>query len=180
LSPNPRKERDEFVAGALETCTAQHNKSEFNRQIGITDQEISTYCNCYANALVKVITVGEIRNLIKNGKALDSLQQKIALTDTVCTAEAFPNLPAEDAHSKGVDTYVVARNVEPPYFATLRTCAINEVDRPARCTEMAEFRALGEGLHNVSTLLHLQRARRFGNYYRRSFRSDRQHNRCFE
>jgi hypothetical protein len=60
-----------------------------NRQAGITDQQVDTYCQCYADAMAKQMTVEDITYLAKNNRPSVSLQEKADKIAPTCTRSAL-------------------------------------------------------------------------------------------
>jgi hypothetical protein len=83
------KDRDDFVRQTKLACTASQKQSQLNRQVGVTDAQIGVYCDCYANAISKTVTVDELRYFALNGKAPASMQEKVDQTAPGCTSQAF-------------------------------------------------------------------------------------------
>jgi flagellar basal body-associated protein FliL len=83
------KGRNEVWKGAKEGCVSTQRQSNLNRAVGITNQQIETYCTCFADALVKTVTVDEIRYVATNGKQPDSLQDKVLQAGPKCSSVAL-------------------------------------------------------------------------------------------
>jgi hypothetical protein len=81
--------RDDFVRQTKQACAASQKQNSLNRQIGVTDAQIGVYCDCYANAISKTVTIDELRYFALNGKAPASMQEKVDQTVPGCTDQAF-------------------------------------------------------------------------------------------
>jgi hypothetical protein len=78
------KDRTEFQIGAKQGCMNSQRQNDINRKAGVTDEQINTYCTCYADAIGKAITLDELRHAAANGKQADSVQEKAIQIHTGC------------------------------------------------------------------------------------------------
>jgi hypothetical protein len=82
------KHRQDFIVGARRGCTETQRQDLLNRQVGVTDAQISAYCDCYANALANHLTPDEIVYYAKSGKPSAATQRKIEDLLPTCTRAA--------------------------------------------------------------------------------------------
>ena len=86
LAPDQRQEmRKSAEAG----CIKVQRQAEFNRQMGVTDRQISIYCDCYAAYLARVIEIEELRYYATNGRMPESLTRKIPGAYQACSGKAL-------------------------------------------------------------------------------------------
>jgi hypothetical protein len=71
------KHRKGFIVGARNGCIEAQRQDTLNRQAGITEAQISSYCDCYANALADQLTPDEIVYYAKHEKPSATTQKKI-------------------------------------------------------------------------------------------------------
>jgi len=71
------KHRQGFIVGARNGCIKTQRQDPLTRQAGITDAQISSYCECYANALADQLTPDEVVYYAKFGKPSATTQRKI-------------------------------------------------------------------------------------------------------
>jgi uncharacterized membrane protein YhaH (DUF805 family) len=83
------KHRQDFVVGARRGCIGTQQQDPLNRQAGVTDAQISAYCDCYANALANNLTPDEIVHYAKFGKPSAATQRKIEELLPTCTRAAI-------------------------------------------------------------------------------------------
>jgi hypothetical protein len=82
------KHRQDFIVAARHGCTKTQRQDPLNRQVGVTDAQISAYCDCYANALANHLTPDEIVYYAKFGKPSATTQRKIEDLLPTCTRAA--------------------------------------------------------------------------------------------
>lgn len=83
------RDRDDFIRNAKRSCADAHKQSQLNRQAGVTETQIAAYCDCYANAMIKVITVEDMRYIAMNNKPSPKFQERIDRLSPECTRVAF-------------------------------------------------------------------------------------------
>jgi hypothetical protein len=76
---------ERFVRSMRQSCTDVQRKSQINRASGITDQQIATYCQCYATAMAKEVTADEIAYFAGNGQPSETFRQKADRVAPTCT-----------------------------------------------------------------------------------------------
>jgi len=76
--------RNAYVRGARDGCV---NRNQLNKPAGMsTQQQIAAYCDCYANTLVKLITVEDYIYWAKNKRWPADFQEKNAQARAACWA----------------------------------------------------------------------------------------------
>ncbi|SRR5579885_2525573 len=83
------KDREDFLRSARLSCFDRQKNGQLNRQLGVTDQQIVKYCACYADELVKVLTVEDLRQYASVGRASPSMQEKIDRVAPICSRLAL-------------------------------------------------------------------------------------------
>ena len=62
------KNRQDFIVAAQRSCTTTQRQDQLNRQAGVTEVQISAYCDCIANALANTLSADEIVFYAQVGK----------------------------------------------------------------------------------------------------------------
>jgi hypothetical protein len=83
------KERDDFVRNGKRSCTMAQQQSDINRKIGATNQQVDVYCTCVIDALSKMISLDEIKQMALTGTTPSSLQEKGLQAAPRCSNLAF-------------------------------------------------------------------------------------------
>jgi hypothetical protein len=78
-------QRKEAIISAKSTCIASQKQSSINQGSGITDQQITAYCDCYAGQIAKVVTMEEMRYVARNGQFPESFKDKINQSGATCS-----------------------------------------------------------------------------------------------
>ena len=80
---------ESFLRGTRQSCTDAQRKSQINRASGITEQQIATYCQCYATAMAKEVTADEIAYMARSGHPSETFRQKADRIAPTCTRVAI-------------------------------------------------------------------------------------------
>jgi hypothetical protein len=74
---------------ARSSCIKTQQQAEFNRQMGVTDRQITAYCVCYSSYLARVIEMEELRYFARNGRMPESLTHKMPGAYQSCSQAAL-------------------------------------------------------------------------------------------
>jgi hypothetical protein len=85
------KDRDDFFHGTKLSCVDDQQKNELNRRVGVTDQQIDTYCECIADSVTTQVLTNEIKFIVQTGKQPDSLKEKIVQSSVMCSRSVLRN-----------------------------------------------------------------------------------------
>ncbi len=76
---------DAFVRSTRQSCVENQRKSQINRASGVTDQQITAYCQCFATAMAKEVTADEVAYLYRNNAPSETFRQKADKAAPLCT-----------------------------------------------------------------------------------------------
>lgn len=90
LSP---KARAEFVNGTTTACVSRQTASALNKEAKVTAHQINAYCKCYAESLLVLMTVPELRYVAEHGTMPTGFETKVQQAASKCfpTAKQAPN-----------------------------------------------------------------------------------------
>jgi hypothetical protein len=57
----------------------------FDRQVNITDQQITAYCDCYAVQIVMSVTAEEMGYVVRNHQFSENFKRKIEESGAACS-----------------------------------------------------------------------------------------------
>jgi hypothetical protein len=83
------KERNNFLRSSKTACMGIQRNDATNQKIGVTEEQINAYCECYANNIIKVVTAYELRSVATGGKPAPSFQAKVERVTPTCLNVAF-------------------------------------------------------------------------------------------
>ncbi|GAB4228226.1 MAG: hypothetical protein Kow0032_08290 [Methyloligellaceae bacterium] len=78
------KDRQDFINSYMPSCRQSQHNSEANKKLGITAQQIESYCRCGAEGMADRVTFVMLRQLAANGNKLT--QEMIDLSNEVTGA----------------------------------------------------------------------------------------------
>jgi hypothetical protein len=81
--------RDRFVKSINAGCVANQKRSASEQHSDITDGQIVTYCQCFAQAIAKEMTDADIMDVAKSGKLPASFEEKADKVTPMCTRLAL-------------------------------------------------------------------------------------------
>ena len=85
----PGKVHDDFVRGVTLKCIDDNRSAAINKQAGLTEAQISRYCDCVGNAISLQISTDELKEYVQSGKPADSLRDKMIRRGTTCGSTAI-------------------------------------------------------------------------------------------
>jgi hypothetical protein len=78
------KQRDDIREVIREACIDVEQKRSINRQAGVTDKQIDTYCNCVARETTNQLTRDEIIYIAQKKQRPDSANEKVTSASLKC------------------------------------------------------------------------------------------------
>ena len=78
------KDYDNFVRSTKLSCADTQRKTQFNPQVGVSEQPISRFCACFAEQVAEEMTVAEYRFFANHRTVLESLQEKLDRVSSIC------------------------------------------------------------------------------------------------
>jgi hypothetical protein len=81
--------RDRFAKSINAGCVANQKRSAAEQHSDITDGQIVTYCQCFAEAITKEMTDADIMDIAKSGKLPASFEEKADKVTPTCTRLAL-------------------------------------------------------------------------------------------
>ena len=73
------------LSDAKLSCLDGQHANKFRSEVGITDREISAYCNCVSEATASSITPDDVTFIATNGKAPQPLQERAVQLGRPCS-----------------------------------------------------------------------------------------------
>lgn len=83
--------RADFIKNATIACVHRQKDGAINKEVGITVHQIDTYCKCYAETLLGLTTIEELRYFAQNASAPSGYGPKVQQAAAQCFAKQAPN-----------------------------------------------------------------------------------------
>jgi hypothetical protein len=78
-------QRQELIKRAKSSCINAQKRNPFDRQVNITEQQITAYCNCYAVQIVMSVTAEEMGYVVRNRQFSENFKGKIDESGAACS-----------------------------------------------------------------------------------------------
>jgi hypothetical protein len=94
-----QKERHEFALSAKRSCIVSQEQNAGNRAIGVSTEQIQSFCDCVATGLSGVLDIEEARYFVAHGTAPASFQGKINGMQLKCSVSALRKIQLRHEHA---------------------------------------------------------------------------------